>query len=140
MSENTAVIKILSREDILAATDITRELVQVPEWGGAVYVKALSGFDRDRYEQSLLQGKGKNRDLNLRNARAKLVALTVVNEEGQRIFSDDDVLALGTKSAAALTRVFDVAQRLSGLTDEDLEELSKNSVNDQSASFGLTSR
>jgi hypothetical protein len=38
------------------------------------------------------------------------------------------VEALGKKSAAALNRVFEVAQRLSGITDDDVEELAKNSV------------
>jgi hypothetical protein len=70
--------------------------------------------------------------MNLKNIRAKLVALTVVDEEGNRIFSDSDASALGKKSAAALDRVFEVAQRLSGLRPEDVEELSKNFGSDQS--------
>jgi hypothetical protein len=35
-------------------------------------------------------------------------------------------LLLGEKSAAALQRVFEVGQRLSGLSDDDVEELAKN--------------
>jgi len=34
-----------------------------------------------------------------------------------------DVKALGEKSAAALERVFDVARKLSGLSEDDVEEL-----------------
>jgi hypothetical protein len=64
--------------------------------------------------------------MNLRNIRAKLVALTVVDEDGNRIFSDEDAEALGKKSAAALDRIFAVAQRLSGLRPEDVEELAGN--------------
>ena len=43
-----------------------------------------------------------------------------------------DISVLGQKSAAALQRVFNVAQRLSGFSDEDLEELAKNSSDAQS--------
>ena len=34
-----------------------------------------------------------------------------------------DIAALGRKSSAALNRVFEAAQKLSGLTDEDVDEL-----------------
>lgn len=118
---------ILTRQAILEALDIPREAVDVPEWGGAVYVRGLSGTERDRFEASVVQQKGRDRTLNLSNVRAKLCALCIVDEDNKRLFSDMDVQALGGKSAAALSRVFDAAQKLSGLTTEDVEELSKNS-------------
>jgi hypothetical protein len=124
--------KILTRDAILQAQDLPRELVDVPEWGGSVYVRALTGAERDAFETSIVEQRGKSTKMNLKNIRAKLVALTVVDEEGNRIFSDSDASALGKKSAAALDKVFEVAQRLSGLRPEDVEELSKNFGSDQS--------
>lgn len=118
--------KLLGREDILNAPDIETVTVKVPEWGGAVLVRGLTGEERDIYEQSLIRVRGKKRDVDMRNARARLVAMCVVDENGDRIFSDEDVAALGKKSSAALDRVFDVAQRLSGLREEDMEELAGN--------------
>ncbi len=124
--------KILTRDAILQAQDLPRELVEVPPWGGSVYVRALTGAERDAFETSIVEQRGKSTKMNLKNIRAKLVALTVVDEEGNRIFSDSDASALGKKSAAALDKVFEVAQRLSGLRPEDVEELSKNFGSDQS--------
>jgi len=118
---------LLTRDAILQADDLPRELVEVPEWSGSVYVRALTGIERDAFEQSVVEQKGKSTKMNLRNIRAKLVALTAVDEEGKRLFTDDDAALLGKKSAAALDRVFDVAQRLSGLRQEDVEELAGNS-------------
>jgi hypothetical protein len=43
------------------------------------------------------------------------------------VFTDADIVALGAKNAAALNRLFEVAQRLSGLRGEDFEELLGNS-------------
>jgi len=127
-----AKVKILTRDAILQAEDLPRELVEVPEWGGCVYVRTLTGTERDAFEASVVEQRGKSTKMNLRNIRAKLVALTVVDEEGNRIFSDADVGQLGKKSAVVLDRLFEVAQRLSGLKDEDVEELAKNSEDDLS--------
>lgn len=125
---------LLSRESILAAEDLIFEEVDVPEWGGKVRVRTLLGSERDDFEQSMVkQARGKEASVNIRNIRAKLVALTVVDAEGKRLFTKrEDVDALGRKSAAALDRVFDVAQRLAGLRPEDVEELAKNSEEGQS--------
>lgn len=92
-------------------------------------VKALTGAERDAFEGSMVKfsGDGKSRSMNLTNIRAKLAALAICDESGQRLFTDADIQALAKKSAAALDRVFTVAQRLSGLTDGDVEELAKNS-------------
>lgn len=118
-------MNILSREQILEAKDLVTEAVEVPEWGGSVLVKSLTGAERDQYESAIVEQKGRDTKVNLRNARARLVALSVVDEEGKRLFSPNDVSLLGAKSAAALQRVFNVAMRLSGITDDDVKELTE---------------
>jgi len=128
-------LKLLTRDAILQAEDLPTEDIEVEEWGGAVRVRALTGAERDAFEQSIVEQRGKSTRMNLRNIRAKLVALTVVDADGKRLFSDKDAELLGKKSAAALDRVFEVAQRLSGLSSEDMEELSGNSEEGQSEDF-----
>jgi len=118
---------MLTKEQILAADDLKREVVDVPAWGGELMVRALTGKDRDEFEQSLFDA-GKTPRERMRNVRARLVAITVVDEQGNLLFSEADVEKLGNKSAAALDLVFSVAQRLSGLSKEDAEALAKNSV------------
>ncbi len=118
----TSPSKILGRDDILKSEDLATETVEVPEWGGAVIVRALSGSERDAYEAGIF-GSGKKGEYNLQNIRAKLASRTIVGEDGKRLFSDADIDRLGLKSAAALDRVFSAAQKLSGLTKEDIKEL-----------------
>ncbi len=127
---------LLTREQILEVQDIQSQIVDVPEWGGSVKVQGMTGEQRDGFEASTFKGKGKDIQLNWRNIRAKLVAHSVVNGDGKRVFNDQDVKALGKKSAAALDRVFAVAQELSGITQDDVEELAKNLVSDQSDDSG----
>ena len=117
---------MLDKKTILQCDDLPKELVSVPEWGGDVFVRTLSGQERDMFEQSMMEGKGKNRDMNMKNIRARLAVLTICTEDGTRLFEAKDVDALGKKSAAALDRIFSVSQKLNGLSGEDVEELAGN--------------
>lgn len=127
---------LLSRDAILGASDIPRETVAVPEWGGSVIVAGLTGTERDALEAAMLEQKGRDQRVNLANFRAKLISRAVVDADGKRLFSDADAVALGRKSALALQRVFTVAQRLSGLAPDDVEELTAELKGDPSASSG----
>jgi hypothetical protein len=127
--------KLLSREDILAASDIDTKEVSVPEWGGKVMVKGLNGTQRNAFEASMVKGQGKNASVNMQNATAKLVALTIVDNEGNHVFSQSDVEALGAKSGRALNRVYEKAAELSGLSDSDMEEMTEGFGNTQGDSF-----
>lgn len=118
--------KLLGREAILAANDLPTEDVNVPEWGGVVRVRTLTGAQRDAFEAEIVTTNGRKVERNTYNIRAKLVAASVVGEDGKLLFSRADVEALGAKSAAALDRVFDAASRLSGISDEDVQELAEN--------------
>lgn len=117
----TAAMRVvyLTRDEILGVDDRLYEDVPVPEWGGTVRVRGLQGNERDRWETTLLDKRQQIRE----NPRAKLVQMCIIDDRGQLLFSREDIAALGRKSAAALSRVFEVAQRLSGLDDKDMEEL-----------------
>jgi hypothetical protein len=129
--------ELLTRDEILAVDDLQRERVNVPEWGGDVLVRSMTGTERDAFESSIISTNGTRSSMNLKNVRAKLVAWTVIDEDGDRLFpTTQDVHLLGEKSAAALQSVFEVAQRLSGLSTEDVEELAKNSEEGPNGSFG----
>lgn len=131
--------KELSAADILNANDEVIEKVDVPEWGGHVYVRSLTGHERDAFEESIIEGRGKNRNVNMRNLRAKLVAAATVDSNKKRLFDAAQVDALGKKNSRALDRVFEKAQELSGLRDEDVEELTKELGKDQNGSSGSDS-
>lgn len=119
---------------ILATDDLTYEIVEVPEWGGSVRIRSMTGEERDAFETSIA-GDGKK--MNTQNIRAKLVMLTVVNTKGERIFTKEDIEKLGKKSAAALNRVYEKSAMLSAITKKDVEELAKNSEEGQRGGLSL---
>jgi hypothetical protein len=119
----------LTKAQILGAVDVQIEEVFVPEWGGSVYIRNLNGKGRDAFEGSRIRIKDNNKvEMIHDNTRAKLLSLTLCDEAGALLFSEEHVAALGEKNASALDRVFEVAQRLSSLRPADVETKVKNSV------------
>ncbi len=130
-----AVRRVLSALDIINADDQRVEWVPTPEWGGSgagVYVRSGTGLERDEFEQSLMNRDKRTPDVDLRNARAKLVARAACTETGTRIFKDTDVVALGAKNAAPLDRLYDMAAELWGIRQKDMEELLQDFETDPS--------
>lgn len=116
----------LTRDNILEAEDRDFDTVPCPEWGGDVRLRSISGTQRDSYEQSLIQQRGNSRQMNLKNARTKLIVLCAVDEDGRQLFTADDVTALGRKNAKPLDRLFDACRKLTGLSDDDVEKLTED--------------
>ena len=112
---------MLNRDAILKADDRRTAVVEVPEWGGSVTIAEMSGKDRDAFEAAFMDES--NRFVNL---RARMCAISVVDEAGARLFTDADIEALGKKSGKALDRVFSAIQRLNALSDADIEEIQGN--------------
>lgn len=118
----------LTREKILGAVDYKIETIEVPEWGGTVSVKSLSGKGRDAFEGSRLRFKENNKvEMVYENTRARLLSMTLCDVAGKLLFTEEDIEVLGEKNAAVLDRLFDVAQRLSSLRPADVEQKLKNS-------------
>ena len=117
--------KFLTREDILNRDDIVRETVEVPEWGGSVVCRTLTGLERDRIEGAAIAARSKNAGVNTDNLRARYVAAGTEDGNGNRLFEDEHIAALGGKSAAGLDRLFTVILRLSGVSKEDVDELTQ---------------
>jgi hypothetical protein len=117
---------ILRREQILSASDIVTETVSVPEWGGEVLVRGLTGKQRSDIETAMIEFRGSQRVYHVQNVYATYAAASIVDERGNQLFTLADVEALGQKNAAALARVWNVVQRLSGLSESDAKEFAKN--------------
>lgn len=112
---------ILSKDDILKATDLPTEEVDVPEWGGKVLVKGMDAGARDAYDLAIYKAKGIPP-----NRRAIIASLCIVDANGDTMFGESDIAFLAKKSYTALDRVVEVADKLSAIRPEDLEDAKKN--------------
>lgn len=109
----------LTKEQILEANDLPTEEVSVPEWGGDVLVRGLNATARLKYERAMIkmdgfdaQGVPVITQVADFDNRTSLCALCIVDDNGDAVFTEEE---LSKKSGAALQRIFEVAQRLSGM-------------------------
>lgn len=112
----------LSKAAILAAKDQKMVAVDVPEWGGTANIRVMTGTERDRFESEFVGG---NKGVDM--VRAKLVAKCLCDEDGNRLFTEQEIPALGEKSAAVLDKLFTQCMKLNRFTKEDVEDLAGNS-------------
>ena len=115
------------RSLILGANEAPSELVPVPALAIKVRVRGMTGAERDAFEASCFEGRGKKRQFTMNNLRAKMVAFCCVDDAGKRLFTDDDAVQLGKVRADVIDQLFSVAQRLSGMSNEDVDELGLSS-------------
>ena len=138
--------KYLSKKAILEADDLQKVEVDVSEWWpdpGMVLVSEMSADARDEFEQHLAEVARQQRDQNKQYAhiRGPLCAMCLVDENGNRVFSFEEMEKLGDKNARALDKVFAEANKLNKVFGQEREDIEKNSETaaDESAGGELQS-
>ena len=124
--------ELLNRSKLLEKEELQRVKVEF-ENGDFVYVRQMTGRERDNFEQSLIKETKDSKgvvvgyDRALGDFRAKLAVVTVCNEQGDMIFMPDDYNTLSRHmSAKKLESIVNKAQELNKITEEDKEALVKN--------------
>lgn len=109
------------------------EIVEVPtpEWPcGSVLIKTLPAAERDEFDiNSMIASPDDpegDKEFDFHNLSARLVVRVTVDEDGNRVFTEEDAKWLGQKSATVIMRIKNKAMRLAGLTVEDEKQLLKN--------------
>ena len=111
----------LSKAKILAANDVKLSAaIPVPEWGGEVFVRTISGTERDKFEEAYSEQK-------MKAFRVRFLVITLADEAGERLFADGDIDALGGKSSVVINRLFDKAWEHNAFTDSAVETLGNDS-------------
>lgn len=128
--------QVVSREAFLnGLKQIPREDVPLPELGNGTVIPVwgMSALDRTRYEKSFAGKSGKTIDARIEQFRQRLVVACCRNDDGTPIFTEADVAELGRHRADVFERIVNVCQRLSGMTNSDIEDTIKNCEETQPA-------
>jgi hypothetical protein len=121
----------LRRDDILVIDDRPLYELDVPEWNGVIYIRALSARERDRFEQYVQStksdghsnGNGVTPDISIAGVRERLCVLCCADENGERLFTEDDIVWLGERSGAVLDRIATAAIHYNGMSKEAQDAL-----------------
>ena len=113
---------MLDRDSILGAMDLTPTTLEIPEWGGEVWIRTMSGVERDMFDRRCMVDQ-KNGST---PSRAFIASLVLCDERGKRIFSEKDTNALEEKSGSALDRIFQWVAKHCLLGEGGVQEAAKN--------------
>ena len=124
----------LSRTQIKDAKDIKTEKVFVPEWADGneeayVLVKSLTAAERGTFEDALVKPESRESGkivMDMTLYGPKLAVYSMCDDEGNRLFTADDVDMLAGKSAGALGRVVQKAMQLNGIVASAVVDAAKN--------------
>lgn len=107
------------RERILEADDLQTEVVPVPEWDEKIEVRGMDGLSRAKFMRQVAEAG----DVSYERWYPELIIATSFDPEtGDKVFGPADRDPLNKKAGAALSRLGDVASRLSGLAVADVDE------------------
>jgi len=133
--------RVVKLEDIAAAQDLQVEWVPTPEWAPrgssdeeraawGVYVRALNGRERAKWQADITIQKGKNTEVNFLAMTVTLIVLGACNEDGSKLFTDADRRVLLNRNSAVLERIGDKVMELSDMGDKEIEAMRGNSTAD----------
>jgi hypothetical protein len=117
---------VLDRQTILSTIDLPQEKVEVPEWGGTVLVQGLTAAEFNAIQRQFRLDDSPEQVFQNEEFWLMLVERCCINEDGRPLFREGDTILLKQKSARAIMRVFDVAQRLCGFATEAAVADAKN--------------
>jgi hypothetical protein len=89
-------MKALNRDAILGHNDLNLRKVEVPEWGGHVFVKPMTVEQSDALAFT---------DPKKESVRAKMIVFCTCDEKGNPLFTEDDIIPLTKKSATTINKL-----------------------------------
>lgn len=108
-------MQFLTVDQILAASDLPTEVVQVPEWGGAVKVQGLSRAAYDAIAKAAevtVPATGPGQVAGTKRDDDKFSDLLFLACVIEPVFTEDHIPALRGKSLGALNRVYQAIGRV----------------------------
>jgi hypothetical protein len=118
---------VLTRDQIIAVRDLKTKEIQPPgeEWKGGTRIQQMNALAMERYVMLVLSVEGRVESGHsiegMAEARAKIAVMCLIDDNGDRLFADEDWEILAEKSHDALKYITDEIATLSGF-GEDAEK------------------
>lgn len=133
----------LTRQQLDAVNDLKTKDVEVPEWGGTVRLRELSAKDRSLIEATTIGARGQGVEIRVeafKTLKQRVVAASLIDDNGNRLYKENEVGFLAQKSGQVVERLFQIVQDLSGMTEEAVKDAEGNSEGTGTDSSGSDSQ
>jgi hypothetical protein len=118
----------LTREQILSNKSFRSKTIEIPEWGGEVRLKAMSGADREAMESVVYEDVGGKLQIKKGvSYMAEMLLRTWCDDDGNLLFKPDEINLIQEKDSVILARIFKVAAEVNGLSGDEEKVIEKNS-------------
>lgn len=104
--------RFLTKEDILSKNDVTFLEMEVPQWGGTIRFRSLTGDEAIDFGKRLDDMDAKQ------EAVIDLFAISAVDDNGDRLFEPRDIRQLRKKSWAVYLKAQNKLLEFNGYTDK----------------------
>ncbi len=112
---------LLSAASILAAEDIKFEVVEVPEWGGSVYLQQMNAEETRAFSKLMQTTVNEENGMFL-----MLIHSARTGKDGELVFTIEQLPELRKKNFDVLLRLQRIALRLNKMGAEGQEALKKD--------------
>jgi hypothetical protein len=131
----------LSRAELLPV--LVRKTVEIPVPGsedGCVTLRELNGIEKDHYEAGIFKTNGAGREVDIILLRSKLIARCLVDDDGKRLYRDDEIGQLAEDFPASFLEVlWSAARELNGMAEDSVAvEKKSSSVTPSAASTSVS--
>ncbi len=118
-----------TKEELFAIVPLQEDF-SIPKVG-TVVIREMGATQRDQWEQLVAREKKKSEVGEYKHFRASLVVFSVCNKlpdakTGDLLFSVKDIERVSAMPGKLIDKIWDVAARLSGITEEAEKEIGKN--------------
>lgn len=111
---------LLSASAIFGAVDLKEEIVDVPEWGGSIRLVQMTAAESMQLTRDMDTKEGADAGIFL------MLVYSARNENGERVFTNDDIDRLRHKNFNVLDKLQRVALRLNKKDEPAKEALKKD--------------
>lgn len=115
---------MLTRDQILA-TELKTVEIECPEWGGTVRLQELTADVAISLHNEMKKTKDAGED-SYRGLREIAIVHCAVGDDGERLFTPEDIAELRKKSNKVINRLGEAAWDLVGLDDAAVQESAEN--------------
>lgn len=115
-----------SKQELMKLKDEGREPVSFPIGGKDFLVKPLGDREQAEWEMDCCDDTGVRDPIKLESMRPRLIVKCLVDEDGRRLFTDEEYEELEEWPSRVTQPLFDLCSKLCGLDGSEIEEAKKN--------------